>query len=146
MDWLVNILATRSIKFLVTGKTNGSSFSKWEIKQPILNFITHTVLLCFNWNIFTIILICPYWFSCFFSAAKLKIPCPWITRCSDNKADKKLVSLSKSTWDEQPLEDIPKFTRICVYLFMYLFIYVFLSRLMANRNTIQTWNLVHILP
>ena len=32
---------------------------------------------------------------------------------------------SKSTWGEQPFEDIPNFTCICVYLF----IYVFVSRL-----------------
>ena len=46
--------------------------------------------------------------------------------------------LSKSTWGEQPAEDILKFTRICICLFV--------SRLLAKRKTIQTWNLAHILP
>ena len=50
--------------------------------------------------------------------------------------------LSKSTWAEQPVEDFSNFTCICVYVF----IYVFVSRLLAKRKTIQTWNLVQILP
>ena len=33
-------------------------------------------------------------------------------------------NFSKSTGGEQPVEDILKFTCICVYLFMYLFVYV----------------------
>ena len=47
-----------------------------------------------------------------------------------------LLSLSKSTWGEQPVQDIPNFTCICVYLFA--------SRLLAKRKTIQTWNLSHM--
>ena len=43
-------------------------------------------------------------------------------------------------------EDILKFTRICVYVFIYLFMYVFVSRLLATLTTLQTWNLAHILP
>ena len=50
--------------------------------------------------------------------------------------------ISKSTWGEQPVEDIFKFPRI----FMYVFIYLCASRLLAKRKTIQTWNLAHILP
>ena len=33
-----------------------------------------------------------------------------------------------------------------VYLCMYLYIYLCVSRLLAKRKTIQTWNLAHILP
>ena len=33
-------------------------------------------------------------------------------------------SLSKSTWGEQPVKDIPNFNCICVYVCIYLFIYV----------------------
>ena len=54
--------------------------------------------------------------------------------------------LSKSTWGEQPVEDILKFTRIFGYVFMYLFIYLFVPRLLPKRKTIQTSNLAHILP
>ena len=73
--------------------------------------------------------------------------------------------MSKSTWGEQQVEDILKFTRICicqnprkassrsriflkslVYLWMCVFIYLWVSRLLAKRKTIQTWNLEHTLP
>ena len=54
--------------------------------------------------------------------------------------------MSKSTWGEQPVEDILKFTRIFMYLCMYLFIYLCVSRLLTKRKTIQTWNSAHILP
>ena len=50
--------------------------------------------------------------------------------------------LSKCTWGEQPVEDIPIFTCICVNLSVYSFV----SRLKTKRKTIQTWNLAHILP
>ena len=46
--------------------------------------------------------------------------------------------VSKSPWGEQPVEDIPIFTCIGVYLCV--------SHLLAKRKTIQTSNLVHTLP
>ena len=49
---------------------------------------------------------------------------------------------SKSTWGEQLVEDILKFTHIFVYVFMCLCV----SRLLAKRKTLQTWNLAPILP
>ena len=54
--------------------------------------------------------------------------------------------LSKSTWGEQPVEDIPIFTCICVYVYICISMYLFVSRLLAKRKTIQTWNSVHTLP
>ena len=51
---------------------------------------------------------------------------------------KKLIYQSKSTWGEQPVKDISKFTCICVYLFVYVFIYLCVSRL---RYRPETWHI-----
>ena len=74
---------------------------------------------------------------------------PWVSPASKNcrvtwifRISPRLPCLSKSTWGEQPVEDISKFKCICAYLFMYLFV----SRLQAKRKMIQTWNLPPLLP
>ena len=52
--------------------------------------------------------------------------------------EKNIHWLSKSTSGEQPVEDIPILTCICVYLFI--------SRFLDKPKTKQTWNLAHTLP
>ena len=39
---------------------------------------------------------------------------------------KGVASFSKSTWGEQPVEYIPNFTCICVYLFIYVCVFIYL--------------------
>ena len=52
-------------------------------------------------------------------------------------------SLSKSTWDELPVEDIPIFTCEC---FCGCVGGGVVRNLLIKRKSIQTWNLVHVLP
>ena len=48
--------------------------------------------------------------------------------------------LSKSTWGEQPVEDIPNFTCICVYFFVYLFMYLCHVWPDEKRYRLEIWH------
>ena len=47
------------------------------------------------------------------------------------------IQLSKSTWDEQPVEDISIFTCICVYVFIYVIICVTPSGQTKNDSDLE---------